>query len=236
MKKKIVLGVFIGLIVGGILIQFLPYGHDHTNPPVTAEPQWNSQQTRDLVTRACYDCHSNQTTWPWYSNIAPISWLIQHDVEEGRSRLNFTEWNAASARNRRCRSTSAARCDAPVVLHVAASHGELDGRREGSLDSRTADFTQRRGTSTMTVGSVNQKQTGKVMLKMKSIMKTEIEQKNILLTRISVLGLMLVVGMLLAACQPAAQAADQSTGQATSASGTWRRERTATQFSNDSGA
>jgi hypothetical protein len=93
MIKKIVLGVVIGLIVGGILIQFLPYGHDHTNPPVTGEPQWDSQQTRDLVTRACYDCHSNQTTWPWYSNVAPLSWLIQHDVEEGRSRLNFTEWN-----------------------------------------------------------------------------------------------------------------------------------------------
>ena len=93
MTKKIALGVLIGLIVGGILIQFLPYGHDHTNPPVTAEPQWNSQQTRGLAARACYDCHSNQTTWPYYSNIAPLSWLIQHDVEEGRSRLNFTEWN-----------------------------------------------------------------------------------------------------------------------------------------------
>jgi hypothetical protein len=93
MKKRIVLGVLIGLIAGGIFIKFLPYGHDHTNPPVTGEPQWNSQQTRDLATRACYDCHSNQTTWPWYSNIAPVSWLIQHDVEEGRSRLNFTEWN-----------------------------------------------------------------------------------------------------------------------------------------------
>ncbi len=92
MKKKIVLGVLVGLLAGGILIQFLPYGHDHTNPPVTGEPQWDSQQTRDLVTRACYDCHSNQTTWPWYSNLAPLSWLIQHDVEEGRSRLNFTEW------------------------------------------------------------------------------------------------------------------------------------------------
>jgi Haem-binding domain len=93
MTKKIVLGVFIGLIVGGILIQFLPYGHDHTNPPVTAELHWDSQQTRDLATRACYDCHSNQTTWPWYSSVAPVSWLIQHDVEEGRSRLNFSEWN-----------------------------------------------------------------------------------------------------------------------------------------------
>ena len=93
MVKKVVLGVLLGLIIGGVLIQFIPYGHDHTNPVVGAEPQWNSPQTRDLTVRACYDCHSNQTTWPWYSNIAPVSWLIQHDVQEGRSRLNFTEWN-----------------------------------------------------------------------------------------------------------------------------------------------
>ncbi len=95
MVKKVVLGVFLGLIVGGILIQLIPYGRDHTNPPVVAEPQWDSQQTRDLVARACYDCHSNQTTWPWYSNIAPVSWLIQHDVQSGRARLNFSQWGAA---------------------------------------------------------------------------------------------------------------------------------------------
>jgi len=94
MVKKIVVGVLLGFIIGGIAIQFLPYGHDHTNPPATAEPQWDSPHTRDLAVRACYDCHSNQTAWPWYSNIAPISWLIQHDVVEGRSRLNFTDWNA----------------------------------------------------------------------------------------------------------------------------------------------
>ncbi len=93
MAKKIILGVVIGLVVGGLLIQFLPYGHDHTNPPVTAEPQWDSPQTRDLAVRACYDCHSNQSAWPWFSNIAPVSWLIQHDVEQGRARLNFSQWN-----------------------------------------------------------------------------------------------------------------------------------------------
>ena len=93
MFKKILLGIFIGLIVGGIAIQLLPYGHDHTNPTANTEPQWDSQQTRDLAERACFDCHSNQTTWPWYSNLAPASWLIQHDVQEGRSRLNFSQWN-----------------------------------------------------------------------------------------------------------------------------------------------
>ena len=94
MTKKTVLGVLLGFIVGGIAIQFIPYGHDHTNPPATTEIQWDSPQTRDLAVRACYDCHSNQTTWPWYSNIAPVSWLIQRDVQQGRARLNFSQWGA----------------------------------------------------------------------------------------------------------------------------------------------
>lgn len=80
----------LGLLV---LIQLVPYGRDHQNPDVVAEPSWDSPQTRDLAVRACFDCHSNETTWPWYSNIAPLSWLIQRDVDEGREHLNFSEWN-----------------------------------------------------------------------------------------------------------------------------------------------
>ena len=85
-------------IVGGavalfLLAQAIPYGRSHTNPPTTAEPRWDSPQTRALAARACFDCHSNLTTWPWYSNVAPVSWLTQRDVEGGRSALNFSEWN-----------------------------------------------------------------------------------------------------------------------------------------------
>ncbi|MGB8361494.1 MAG: heme-binding domain-containing protein [Acidimicrobiia bacterium] len=80
----------LGLLV---LIQLVPYGRDHQNPAVVAEPSWDSPQTRDLAVRACFDCHSNETTWPWYSNIAPLSWLIQRDVDEGREHVNFSEWN-----------------------------------------------------------------------------------------------------------------------------------------------
>lgn len=75
------------------LAQAVPYGRSHANPPVTAEPAWNSPQTRVLAKRACFDCHSNLTTWPWYSNVAPVSWLVQRDVDGGRSALNFSEWN-----------------------------------------------------------------------------------------------------------------------------------------------
>src|SRR5208337_1957612 len=76
-----------------VLIQFIPFGHTHTNPPAVKEPAWNSPDTRALIRRACFDCHSNETVWPWYSNIAPVSWLLQNDVDGGRSHLNFTEWD-----------------------------------------------------------------------------------------------------------------------------------------------
>lgn len=78
-----------------VLIQVIPYGHTHTNPPVSGEPPWNSPQTRELFRRACFDCHSNETVWPWYSNGAPISWLLARDVNGGRRHLNFTEWDHA---------------------------------------------------------------------------------------------------------------------------------------------
>jgi hypothetical protein len=45
--------------------------------------------------RACGDCHSNESVWPWYSNIAPVSWLIQRDVDEGREHLNVSAWGQA---------------------------------------------------------------------------------------------------------------------------------------------
>jgi mono/diheme cytochrome c family protein len=93
MLKKILVGAMLVIAVLIIAIQLVPYGHTHTDPAVQAEPAWDSPQTRQLAQRACFDCHSNETMWPWYSNIAPISWLIQRDVDEGRRRLNFSEWN-----------------------------------------------------------------------------------------------------------------------------------------------
>lgn len=84
------------LVAGALLlaaIQFVPYGREHENPPVTAEPAWDSERTEALVRAACYDCHSNETRWPWYSHIAPTSWLLTRDVDEGREVMNFSEWS-----------------------------------------------------------------------------------------------------------------------------------------------
>jgi len=99
MFKRIKWGwVLIILVVLFAAIQLIPYGHTHGNPPVATEPNWDSPQTRALAARACFDCHSNETVWPWYSNVAPVSWLVQHDVDEGRQRLNFSEWGQGRQR------------------------------------------------------------------------------------------------------------------------------------------
>jgi hypothetical protein len=87
--------VFGSFLVLFLALQFVPYGRNHTNPPVRAEPAWDSPQTRAMFVRACADCHSNQTIWPWYSNVAPISWLVMRDVIAGRAELNVSEWGSA---------------------------------------------------------------------------------------------------------------------------------------------
>ena len=81
------------IVVILIIIQLIPYGKDHTNPPVIQEPNWDSIQTKKLFTKACADCHSNETKYPWYASIAPISWLVQHDIDEGREHFNVSSWN-----------------------------------------------------------------------------------------------------------------------------------------------
>jgi mono/diheme cytochrome c family protein len=75
-----------------VLAQLVPYGHTQKNAPVVQEPKWDSTTTRELAHRACMNCHGNQTTWPWYSNIAPVSWLVASDVYGAREHLNFTEF------------------------------------------------------------------------------------------------------------------------------------------------
>ena len=80
------------LLAAFALIQLVPYGRAHGNPPVRSEPSWDSPRTKQLFAQACGACHSNLTTWPWYSDVAPVSWLVQHDVNDGRARFNVSEW------------------------------------------------------------------------------------------------------------------------------------------------
>ncbi len=88
-KAAIFLGSMAILFVG---IQLVPYGRDHQNPARRAEPPWNTPRTRELFFRACADCHSNETVWPWYSHVAPVSWLVARDVAKGRREMNLSAW------------------------------------------------------------------------------------------------------------------------------------------------
>jgi mono/diheme cytochrome c family protein len=82
----------LGLLGSFLAIQLVPYGRDHVNPPTVSEPIWDSPATRALAKQACFDCHSNETEWPAYARVAPVSWLVQLDVDEGRAVLNFSDW------------------------------------------------------------------------------------------------------------------------------------------------
>jgi hypothetical protein len=101
MIKKVVLYGAIAAVVLFVALQLVPYGKDHTNPPVVAEPKWDSPQTRALAKRACFDCHSSETVWPWYSSIAPGSWLIYKDVVDGREEYSFSNWDTETKRARK---------------------------------------------------------------------------------------------------------------------------------------
>jgi hypothetical protein len=81
-----------GVVLLGLL-QLVPYGWRHPNPRVTADAPWPSRDVRELAVEACYDCHSNETRWPPYSYVAPMSWLVRRDVERGRDELNFSTWD-----------------------------------------------------------------------------------------------------------------------------------------------
>ncbi|CAB4867073.1 unannotated protein [freshwater metagenome] len=82
----------LGLVGLFALIQAVPYGHAHANPPVTKALVMDAP-TKKIFASSCGDCHSNLTRWPWYTNVAPSSWLVQNDVAGGRSNFNVSEWD-----------------------------------------------------------------------------------------------------------------------------------------------
>lgn len=94
-KLLIVLAAVVAVLV---LIQLVPV--NRTNPRVATHPTWDSPRTQELFTRACADCHSNETVWPWYSQVAPMSWLVARDVNNGRNEFNIHELELEEAEER----------------------------------------------------------------------------------------------------------------------------------------
>jgi hypothetical protein len=127
----------LGLCIVGVAVQF--YRPARTNPPV--DPSRNMVSTASvpaevsaILTRSCFDCHSNQTRWPWYSNVVPMSWGVAKHVTEGRAQMNFSEWGAYPPRKRvamlekMCDEVREARMPLPqyLLLHPEARLTEAD--------------------------------------------------------------------------------------------------------------
>jgi hypothetical protein len=89
------LGLIVGLVLVCLLIQFIPV--KRTNPPVTSDIP-TAPEMKAILKHACYNCHSNETMYPWYSRIAPVSWLLARDISEGREELNFSTWEQYSTK------------------------------------------------------------------------------------------------------------------------------------------
>lgn len=93
LSRKIIRRILFATMIAFVIIQLIPV--DQSNPPVESEIS-SPPEVGAILRRACYDCHSNETKWPWYSKIAPVSWLAASDVHEGRNELNFSTWGRYS--------------------------------------------------------------------------------------------------------------------------------------------
>ena len=143
------IGIVIVIVLAlALIIQIIPFGRNHTNPPVVQEPQWDSPQTRALAMRACGDCHSNESQWPWYSSIAPVSWLVARDVQEGREHVNFSEWNRSQEHAEHVASVTNSGEMPPVyykMMHKSAqlTPAEKDALVKGLLATFGGDLNPR---------------------------------------------------------------------------------------------
>lgn len=86
---RIFLILVAALVVCALLIQLIPV--PQTNPQAVSNVKWDTPQTKELFMRACADCHSNDTLWPWWTKVAPGSWLVYRDVKEGREKFNMSD-------------------------------------------------------------------------------------------------------------------------------------------------
>lgn len=87
--------IICAVVLFGLLSVVFPV--EHTNPPVTGEIE-APEKVMAILKRSCYDCHSNETVWPWYSYVAPMSWLVSDDAQVGRAHMNFSEWSSYSTK------------------------------------------------------------------------------------------------------------------------------------------
>lgn len=103
MKGNLLRYGLISLGVVLVVLQFVPSGLPSTESPPSSDLLANAavpETVRALLKTSCYDCHSVETRYPWYSHVAPVSWLVAKDVREGREELNFSDWTTLARRKK----------------------------------------------------------------------------------------------------------------------------------------
>lgn len=131
-----------------LLIVVQAFRIDKTNPPISADLAAPAP-IKQVITRACYPCHSNETVWPWYSNVAPASWMVAYDIHKGRAELNFSEWGDYTQARRlkklqEIRDEIAAG-EMPPWYYVYPMHpeGRLSAQDRGNVDDWVASELKR---------------------------------------------------------------------------------------------
>jgi hypothetical protein len=141
-RSRLAVAGVVGLVLVALMIQAVPFGGDGSNPPVTGEPAWDSPRTRELTVRACFDCHSNEVEYPWYSTIAPMSWAVQIHVGEGRENVNYSEWDRPQKDGDESAET-VAEGEMPPGYYTLLTHRAArltDVERQELIDGLTATF------------------------------------------------------------------------------------------------
>jgi len=150
MPRSLIKRVVLGLVVAGVAIQF--YRPTRTNPPVNPSRRLEAAAqipatTAAILQRSCYDCHSNETRWPWYSAVVPMAWGVANHVTEGRAHMNFSEWGAYPPRKRvamlekMCDEVREGRMPLPsyLLLHAEARLAEADWKAVCDWSTDEAD-------------------------------------------------------------------------------------------------
>lgn len=93
--------VFIVLLVAFVGIQFIPTYRNQSNEVLSSDISLTynvSENIQSILKASCYDCHSNNTDYPWYNKVQPVSWLLESHIKQGKAKLNFSEFGSYSSR------------------------------------------------------------------------------------------------------------------------------------------
>jgi hypothetical protein len=166
--RKVLVRTVLGAIVLLALLQLVPYGWWHENPPETSVLEIPGAEAAGLFEAACADCHSNRTHWPVYSYVAPMSWLVRRDVEAGRRAFNVSEYGASDhdaddaadevedgsmpprqyeLAHPDARLSPADRANLAAALQSIDERGEVDSEDDTSADGDEDDGDDRTGTN-----------------------------------------------------------------------------------------